>query len=187
MRCASSSKAPSNHRRGLSIALAAVTGAVAIAACGSSSKATSTAASGASGASPQGIKYADCMRSHGVPTFPDPNTDGSVNLPPDINPDAPAFQAAQQACASLQPNANGPWPAITAAQQKSFVANAQCMRKRGVPNFPDPVFAPGGQGIGYNVSPGSLAYEAQGILQTSKACRNVGSPLPLRALTQGAL
>jgi hypothetical protein len=183
MRCASSSKAPINRHRRLSVALAAITGAVAIAACGSSSKATSTPTSGAF---PQGIKYADCMRFQGVPNFPDPNANGSVNVPSDINPDAPAFQSAQQECASLQPNANGPRPAITAAQQKSFVTNALCTRKHGVPNFPDPVFAPGGQGIGYNVTPGSLAYETQGILQASRACRNVGSPLPLRALTQGA-
>jgi hypothetical protein len=126
------------------------------------------------------------MRSHGVPNFPDPSADGSVNLPSGINSASPAFQAAQQGCASLQPNANSPRPAITAAQQKSFVANAQCMRKHGVPDFPDPVFAPGGQGIGYNVSPGSFAYETQGIRRASRECRSVGSSLPLRMLVQAA-
>src|ERR1039458_7661765 len=78
-------------------------------------------------------------------------------------------------------------PTLTNAQAAaSFVANAQCMRKHGVPDFPDPVFAPGGQGIGYNVSPGSFAYETQGILRASRECRSVGSSLPLRMLVQAA-
>jgi hypothetical protein len=177
------SKVLSSHRHNVSVALAAVSCAVAIAACGSSGSSSGAAASSGS---TQGVRYADCMRSHGAPNFPDPNADGSVNLPSGINSASPAFQAAQQACASLQPNANGPRPAITAAQQKSFVANAQCMRKHGVPNFPDPVFGTGGQGIGYNVPPGAFAYETQGVLRASRECRNVGSPLPLRYLTQAA-
>lgn len=163
------------------ITLAAVTCAVVIAACGSSSKSTSTASLSAS---PQGVKYSDCMRSHGVPNFPDLNANGSVNLPSDINPDAPAFQSAQQACAGLRPGAGSPPPPISLAQQKSFVANAKCMRRHGVPNFPDPVFGPGGEGIGYNGPPGAFAYDAAGILLASRACAHVGSPLPLRELTQ---
>ena len=125
------------------------------------------------------------MRSHGVPNFPDLNPNGSVDLPASINPEAPAFQSASQACASLRPGASSP-PPISLTQQKSFLANAKCMRKHGVPNFPDPAFAPGGMGIGYNVAPGSLAYEAQGILRASRECQNVGTPLPLGELTQSA-
>ena len=150
MCCASSGRPLSGPRRSLEITLAAITCAVAIAACGSSSKPRSTADVGSS---PQSIKYSDCMRSHGVPNFPDLNADGSVSLPSSINPQAPAFQAAQQTCASLRPGAGSPPPPISLPQQKSFVANAQCMRKHGVPNFPGPVFGPGGLGIGYNVPP----------------------------------
>ncbi len=154
--------------------------AMAIGACGSSSKSTSTAGLSAS---PQTVKYSDCMRSPGVRNFPDLNANGSVNLPSDINPDAPAFQSAQQGCASLLPRAASPPPPISLAQQKSFVANAKCMRKHGVPNFADPVFGPGGEGIGYNVPPGAFANDAAGILLASRACAHVGSPLPLRDLT----
>jgi hypothetical protein len=161
--------------------LAAASLAAVTAACGSSDKPHGTAGVGPS---PQGIKYSDCMRSHGVLDFPDLNANGSVSLPSSINPQAPAFQAAQQTCASLRPEGSPPAP-ITLAQQKSFLANARCIRTHGVPNFPDPAFGPGGYGIGYNVPPGSLAYEAQAILQASRECRNVGSGLPLRDLTQG--
>jgi hypothetical protein len=122
---------------------------VAIAACGSSSQPTRTAASTSS---PQRVEYSDCVRFHGFPNFPDLNANGSVNLPSGINPRAPAFQAAQQACATLRPGTGSPPPPISLAQKKS-VANARCMRKHGVPNFPDVVIALGGEGIGYNVRP----------------------------------
>src|ERR1019366_2641493 len=135
----------------------------------------------ASSASPQAVKYSDCMRAHGVPNFPDLNANGSVNLPSDINPDAPAFQSAQQACAGLRPGAGSPPPPISLAQQKSFVANAKCMRKHGVPNFPDPVFGPGGRGIGY---PPGLRFRASAINLANKACAHVGTPLPLGGLAQ---
>lgn len=164
------------------IILAVAACAVALAACGSSTKSTSTAAAGPS---PQGIRYADCMRSHRVPNFPDPSANGGVQLPPSINPESPGFQSASQACASEQPNANGPRPKITAAQQKSFVANAKCMRRHGIPNFPDPVFGPSGEGIGYDVSPGAFSGEPQAILQASRACIHVGTPLPLGGLVRG--
>jgi hypothetical protein len=170
--------------RRMSIALATVTAVLLITACGSSRRVTSTTAAGAS---PQRVAYSDCMRSHGVPNFPDLNPNGSVNLPSGINPQAPAFQTAQQSCASLRPGAGSPPPPISLAQQKSFVANAQCVRKHGVPNFPDPVFGAGGQGIGYNVPAGSLANQAQGVLQAEHtACAHVGTPLPLRELLQAA-
>jgi len=145
------------------ITLAAVTCGVGMAACGSSSKSTSP---DASSASPQAVKYSDCMRSHGVPNFPDLNANGSVNLPSDINPDAPAFQSAQQACAGQRPGAGSPPPPISLAQQKSFVANAKCMRRHGVPNFPDPVFGPGGEG-------GPVAADALPRQAAQRDCRRV--------------
>jgi hypothetical protein len=145
-----------------------------------SSKPASTAAPNLSS---QGIKYADCMRSHGVPNVPDPSPNGGVNLPSSINPGSPAFQSAHQACASLQPNANGPRPIMSPAQQRSFLANAKCMRKHGVPNFHDPTFGPGGKGIGYKAAPGAL--NASAIKLANKACASVGTPLPLGSLEGG--
>jgi hypothetical protein len=104
-------------------------------------------------------------------------------LPSSINPEAPAFQSAQQACAALRPGAGTPSPPITLAQQKSFVANAQCMRKHGFPDFPDPTFGPGGRGVGFSAPQGEFSSQAAGILLAGRECAHVGTPLPLRQLT----
>ena len=49
------------------------------------------------------LKYATCMRSNGVPNFPDPNGQGliQINATGDVEPSSPAFQKAQTACKSL--------------------------------------------------------------------------------------
>ncbi len=52
----------------------------------------------------QDLTYADCMRSHGVPNFPDVDRDGTFTLPPTINEQAPQFKHASQACANVEPS-----------------------------------------------------------------------------------
>ena len=52
----------------------------------------------------QDVVFADCMRSHGVPSFPDPDHDGVFTLPARINEQAPAFRSATQACQKVQPS-----------------------------------------------------------------------------------
>jgi hypothetical protein len=49
------------------------------------------------------LKYADCMRSNGVPNFPDPNGQGliKINATSTLEPSSPQFQKAQAACHSL--------------------------------------------------------------------------------------
>lgn len=54
----------------------------------------------------KGLQFAQCMRSHGVPSFPDPKFPGGgmqLQLKGNIDPNSPAFQKAQQACGSLLP------------------------------------------------------------------------------------
>lgn len=46
----------------------------------------------------QDVLFADCMRSHGVPSFPDAGRDGVFTLPATINPQAPAFLHAYHVC-----------------------------------------------------------------------------------------
>ena len=51
------------------------------------------------------LKYAVCMRSNGVPDFPDPNGQGVIqinNATGVLEPSSPAFQKAQRACKSLE-------------------------------------------------------------------------------------
>ena len=85
------------------------------------------------------------MRSHGVSDFPDPTTPAgggvafSIDGGPgsDLNPNNPAYKAANHACHSLLPagvqSATGPSPKIAAE-----VRWARCIRSHGVPSFPDP-------------------------------------------------
>ena len=47
------------------------------------------------------VKEAQCMRSHGVPNFPDPKPGGPSVIPNWINPQSPAFLSAQKACAKF--------------------------------------------------------------------------------------
>jgi hypothetical protein len=48
----------------------------------------------------QALAFARCMRSHGVPSFPDPTFSGGQKAgpPAGINPQAPAFRSAARAC-----------------------------------------------------------------------------------------
>ena len=45
-----------------------------------------------------GVKVAQCMRTHGYPTMPDPSHLGSNELPRGIDPNAPQFQSAEAGC-----------------------------------------------------------------------------------------
>ena len=83
------------------VTLTALGCAVALAACGSSGHAGSGPRANA------GLKFAACMRSHGVPNFPDPSGGGGIQIPvgSGINPRSPAFQSAQRSCASCCPAA----------------------------------------------------------------------------------
>ena len=95
-----------NRRRILVVALAAVSCAAALTACGSSGRSNHGSGSSSDVA---GIKFADCMRSHGVPSFPDPNSHGAFDSA-NFDPTSPAFQTASKACLSLQPT--GPVSAV---------------------------------------------------------------------------
>jgi hypothetical protein len=48
----------------------------------------------------QMLKYAECMRSHGVPKFPDPKAGDAFSLgtKAGVDPNTPQFKAAQQTC-----------------------------------------------------------------------------------------
>jgi hypothetical protein len=58
----------------------------------------------------QALKFSACMRSHGVPKFPDPQfSSGRASLQigraNGIDPKSPIFQAAQKACQKNMPGA----------------------------------------------------------------------------------
>lgn len=87
-------------------------------------------------------KFASCMRSHGVPNFPDPSAQGGISITPSmgIDPGSAQFQAAQSACQKDLPQGTAPSPAQQAKMQAAALKFSACMRSHGEPNFPDPTF-----------------------------------------------
>jgi hypothetical protein len=87
------------------------------------------------------VRFAVCMRSHGVPDYPDPHISGSSNhvqitiSPGSADPNSPVFGSAGHACHNLLPD--GGMPANGAQDQAQDLTFANCMRSHGVPNFPD--------------------------------------------------
>jgi hypothetical protein len=164
------------------LALVGVTGlALAASACGGSSGATPRGSTSAS-SSRDPVAWSACMRSHGVPNFPDPGSTGQIRLDPrklaesGIDVDSPRFKRAARACLRLQPKgARATARQPTAAQQQAMLRFARCMRSHGVPNFPDP--QPGGAlDLAQKVAaPNSPQFKA-----TEHTCRNFvpGAPIP---------
>jgi hypothetical protein len=130
----------------LLLAAVAVAAATAIAACGGSKPPSGSAGSHTSGAGPvaEAYKHSACMRSHGVPNFPDPQVhDGGTELSIHITPgitSAPAFKSAQQVCARYLPEggANVQSASDQRAHTEAMLAFARCLRGHGFPRFPDP-------------------------------------------------
>jgi hypothetical protein len=44
------------------------------------------------------LDYARCMRSHGVRNFPDPASDGVLDIGPGVGTDSPTYRAAEREC-----------------------------------------------------------------------------------------
>jgi hypothetical protein len=175
MRHAYTSDPPGGRRHGSGSLLALVASAAALAACGSSSPSRSAVGPGAT---PQGIRATDCMRSHGVPNLPDPSDGGGIQIPPgsNINPQSPAFQSALKACAYLLPG-GGPGRHRASAQAKAqALQTAQCMRQHGVSGFPDPM-----QSLPANPADYSELENQGGLITGIPKSINTGSPVFKRA------
>jgi hypothetical protein len=182
----------------LTLALAAALGlAVLASSCGGSpgpgvAKAPSSGSSnsGSTGGSSKGdpAAYSACMRKHGVPNFPDPDSKGRIKITSglgrngqktgvDVN--SPQFKKAQQACQKLQPNGGRPNAQQQAREQQAMLKFSRCMRSHGVPKFPDPKFTPNGGSqmtIGKEVDPNSPQFKA-----AQKACQKLVPNGPLSA------
>ena len=120
-------------------------------ACGSSPSSTGSGGSSNAGgsvtsqaASSNAVAFSHCMRSHGVPTFPDPTRGGVPKVTPQqVGVSDSVFQAAQRACAQLLQPSQAQAPQIMAG----MLNFARCMRSHGVPKWPDPTTDSTGQPI----------------------------------------
>jgi hypothetical protein len=121
--------------RSLSSAVVVGVCAVAIASCGSSGKPHTTGA----GLGEHAVAYASCMRSHGVTNFPDATSGNGFEIPPNVDTQSAAYQAATHACTKLQPGPSAATAPLSEGQQRRLLSIAKCMRKRGV-HITDPTF-----------------------------------------------
>jgi hypothetical protein len=83
------------------------------------------------------VKYAQCMRGHGIPDFPDPVGNGfkiKAEQGSDLSQQSPRFQAAESACKNLMPPPRG----TVAERRAGMLKVSACMRAHGFPKFPDP-------------------------------------------------
>jgi hypothetical protein len=90
------------------------------------------------------VAFAECMRTHGVPRFPDPAQVNQQRHKPSLQQlgvSGPQFEAAQRNCIHLLPN-GGSDHQDTVQQRRTQLADelsfARCMRSHGVSRFPDP-------------------------------------------------
>ena len=151
------------------------------AACGSGNQPSASASSSSA------VAYSHCMRSHGVPAFPDPGSDGDVQkrTAAQLGISDSGYASAATACESLSPHQ----PASTAQLQQDLaedVTFAQCMRSHGLPNFPDPTND--GKHVVFVISVSRNGFDPQSaaVLAKARACQHVlpaGSRLPSVTVT----
>ncbi len=85
----------------------------------------------------QELAFANCMRGHGEPSFPDPNSDGVFSLN-GIDPNSSQYRQAEAACQHLLPKVRPPTPAEQAKLLEKALAYSNCMRRHGEPELPRP-------------------------------------------------
>jgi hypothetical protein len=110
-----------------------------------------------------GLKYADCMRAHGEPGFPDPANPGGFPSAAieRLDPSSTLFSSANSRCVRLLPNDGRLTPAELAQVLERGLKFAQCMRAHGQLNFPDPGVSGGQITINFNdLDPNSPQYRA---------------------------
>jgi len=94
------------------------------------------------------VAYASCMRSNGVPNFPDPASSGGIPKEAVISAEGAVgnsqVQTAQNACKNLLPAggslSGNTSQTLTTQDRQDYLKAAACMRSHGISNFPDPTF-----------------------------------------------
>jgi len=99
-------------------------------------KASASASTAATNDPDAPLKFAQCMRAHGIGWFPDPNA-GKTSIMIPKGQDHTKFEAAQEACKQYMPD-GGEMHKPSAEELEQARNMAKCMRENGIPNFPDP-------------------------------------------------
>jgi hypothetical protein len=122
------------------------------------------------------VAYAQCMRAHGEPGYPDPTSKGGfiINGKTD-NLNGALMGKANKACQHLLP----PQKPLTPAQQRQITNEAlkyvACMRSHGLPDFPDPVV--NANGIEFR-GPSGFGPNSPQLQSAMQACKKLLPGLP---------
>jgi hypothetical protein len=100
------------------------------------------------------LAFARCMRSHGIPDWPDPTTDGGFDKSKlrALGTSPSRIRAIEDRSCNYSFQNGEQSQTITPAEQADYLRAAACMRSRGYPAFPDPTFLDGH--VTVNVPPG---------------------------------
>ncbi|MGO9899801.1 MAG: hypothetical protein ACLP0J_08930 [Solirubrobacteraceae bacterium] len=170
-----------NRRRRPLAALALIAMVTLIGGCGSSAPAETGTGSGGNNTAAdtqEAVKFAECMRSNGVSNFPDPGGPGKLTIDAiangsSLDTSTPAFKQAISACKDLEP------PGFmggkrSSQQQDAALKFAQCIRKNGVKDFPDPI--PNGPLVDTGRIPSAAEPGGMSILRAAlQKCRDVAA------------
>lgn len=162
---------PRPARLGWLGAMLAIFGIVVLAACGSSGATSASGDSSTSTAYQKALAYAQCIRAHGIPNYPDPNSQGQFVVQngsslPSVSP--AVANAAATACQKLLPPsmAQGPSKASPGSNNQALKFS-ECMRSHGEPNFPDPA------ANGSFTLPSGMNAESPQFQNAEKACQSL--------------
>jgi hypothetical protein len=128
-------------------------------------------------------KFSQCMRAHGVSNFPDPNGQGQIQVggSSGVDPTSPTFGSARQACQKLIGGGTAT-PAQQARARQQSLAFSACMRRHGVPDFPDPTFVGGSVRFRMNGGANSDLNSTSPTFQAAQhACGGFGRKRPATA------
>jgi hypothetical protein len=134
------------------------------------------------------LKYSRCMRTNGVPAFPDPGSGGgfTYQVGGGIDPSSPSFTAAQAKCHGLMPAGPAP-PGSTTHPSAHWLARmvkaAECMRRHGVPEFPDPRTSVPANPFPAGLSGGVIS-NIEGVIFIFPASLGIQSPVFIRAANE---
>lgn len=174
---------------------AALALALLVTACSARPSSAGHHAAAAGAATSSAVGFSRCMRSRGVPSYPDPTSTGALpkTSPRQLGVSSSQFQAAQAACQHLLPDTGssqqtqqcmltGNCPQALVQQiltaERKF---ARCMRAHGVPNWPDPSIDSEGRPV-FLVSRAGVDAHAPPIRAKSDVCERLtdGAPVPLQ-------
>jgi hypothetical protein len=156
--------------------VAAIVIVTAIAACGSNSRSSSGSGGQPTQAQIQqaerdAVRFADCMRSHGTPNFPDSPYEQKMVLS-SSDAQSPAVQSGVTACRQVLPHGGQSQTAAPShAQTVALLAFARCLRGHGFPNFPDPTSS--GQVTHEMIANAGIDLHQPAVLQAADDCVSV--------------